>query len=64
MLKNECFFRNAQISTPKSFIKANSQIELQRYAAANPKKLSRLESLKGNIYSLQYIILPTAGTEI
>ena len=33
--------------TPKSFIKANSQIELQRWSG-NPKKLNRLESLKGN----------------
>ncbi|XP_063821545.1 nitric oxide synthase-like protein [Ostrinia nubilalis] len=37
-----------QMLTPKSFIKANSQMELQRYAAGNPKKLSRLESLKGS----------------
>lgn len=33
--------------TPKSFIKANSQIEMQRYGSGNPKKLNRLESLKG-----------------
>lgn len=33
--------------TTKSFIKGNSQIELQRYTSTNPKKLSRLESLKG-----------------
>ncbi|CAG9783566.1 unnamed protein product [Diatraea saccharalis] len=36
-----------QMLTPKSFIKANSQIEMQRYAASNPK-LNRLESLKGS----------------
>lgn len=33
--------------TPKSFIKANSQVEMQRYASSNPRKLNRLESLKG-----------------
>ncbi|XP_013182279.1 PREDICTED: nitric oxide synthase-like protein [Papilio xuthus] len=38
----------SQMLTPKSFIKANSQIELQRYASGNPKQLSRLESLKGS----------------
>ncbi|XP_047505160.1 nitric oxide synthase-like protein isoform X1 [Pieris napi] len=38
----------SQMLTPKSFIKANSQIEMQRYAVANPKQLSRLESLKGS----------------
>ncbi|XP_045491293.1 nitric oxide synthase-like protein [Colias croceus] len=38
----------SQMLTPKSFIKANSQIELQRYAVTNPKQLSRLESLKGS----------------
>ncbi|CAB3251854.1 unnamed protein product [Arctia plantaginis] len=37
-----------QMLTPKSFIKANSQIELQRYASSNPRKLNRLESLKGS----------------
>ncbi|KAJ0180348.1 hypothetical protein K1T71_003752 [Dendrolimus kikuchii] len=37
-----------QMLTPKSFIKANGQIELQRYAAGNQKKLNRLESLKGS----------------
>ena len=49
--------------TPKSFIKANSQIDLQRYAAANPKQLSRLESLKGRFnifihleYGLDFIL--------
>lgn len=36
-----------QMLTPKSFIKANSQIELQRYASSNSRKLNRLESLKG-----------------
>lgn len=41
--------RNSQTLTPKSFIKANSQMEFQRYASGNPKKLSRLESLKGKI---------------
>lgn len=40
--------------TPKSFIKANSQIELQRYASGNPKQLSRLESLKGDIILIKY----------
>ncbi|XP_053625637.1 nitric oxide synthase-like protein isoform X1 [Plodia interpunctella] len=39
---------NSQTLTPKSFIKANSQIEFQRYASGNQKKLSRLESLKGS----------------
>lgn len=35
--------------TPKSFIKANSQVEMQRYAAGNnTRKLNRLESLKGS----------------
>nr|XP_032513721.1 nitric oxide synthase-like protein [Danaus plexippus plexippus] len=37
----------SQLLTPKSIIKANSQIEFQRYAG-NPKQLSRLESLKGS----------------
>ncbi|KOB72118.1 Nitric oxide synthase 2, partial [Operophtera brumata] len=37
-----------QLLTPKSFIKANSQIELQKYAADKQNKLSRLESLKGS----------------
>lgn len=41
--------------TPKTFIKANSQMELQRYAAGNPKNLSRLESLKG----LSSVVLTT-----
>ncbi|XP_072944115.1 nitric oxide synthase-like protein isoform X1 [Epargyreus clarus] len=39
---------STQLLTPKTFIKANSQIELQRYAAGNPKQLNRLESLKGS----------------
>lgn len=36
-----------QMLTPKSFIKANSQMEMQRWSG-NPKKLNRLESLKGS----------------
>ncbi|XP_075969286.1 nitric oxide synthase isoform X2 [Anticarsia gemmatalis] len=36
-----------QMLTPKSFI-ANSQIEMQRYVSGNPRKLNRLESLKGS----------------
>ncbi|CAH2074437.1 unnamed protein product, partial [Iphiclides podalirius] len=39
---------SSQMLTPKSFIKANSQIELQRYSTGNPKQLNRLESLKGS----------------
>lgn len=35
--------------TPKSFIKANSQIELQKFTVGNPKQLNRLESLKGKV---------------
>ncbi|VVC89726.1 unnamed protein product [Leptidea sinapis] len=38
----------SQLLTPKTFIRANSQIEFQRYAVTNPKQLSRLESLKGS----------------
>ncbi|XP_039746679.1 nitric oxide synthase-like protein isoform X1 [Pararge aegeria] len=38
----------SQLLTPKSLIKANSQIEYQKYAVGNPKQLSRLESLKGS----------------
>ncbi|XP_026330054.1 nitric oxide synthase-like protein [Hyposmocoma kahamanoa] len=39
---------NNQMMIPKTFIKANSQMELQRYAVGNTKNLSRLESLKGS----------------
>ncbi|KAG7307096.1 hypothetical protein JYU34_007233 [Plutella xylostella] len=39
---------NSQLATPKSFIKANSQMEFQKYTVTNPKQLSRLESLKGS----------------
>ncbi|XP_045781881.1 nitric oxide synthase-like protein isoform X1 [Maniola jurtina] len=38
----------SQLLTPKSLIKANSQIEYQKYAVGNPRQLSRLESLKGS----------------
>ncbi|XP_063359614.1 nitric oxide synthase-like protein isoform X1 [Cydia amplana] len=34
--------------TPKSFIKANSQMEMQKFTVGNPKQLNRLESLKGS----------------
>lgn len=37
------------MATPKSFIKANSQMEFQKYTVTNPKQLSRLESLKGKL---------------
>ncbi|KAI8435227.1 hypothetical protein MSG28_003583 [Choristoneura fumiferana] len=39
---------NQNMPTPKSFIKANSQIELQKFTVGNPKQLNRLESLKGS----------------
>ncbi|XP_059050101.1 nitric oxide synthase-like protein [Achroia grisella] len=40
---------NVQSLTPKTFIKANSQMEFQRYTSGTTKKLSRLESLKGSV---------------